>query len=80
MALHNQQQQRHQLCMQMVSHNTRMRGGALSAAAQAKLMDLLALQKLQMGLHEELLANLVACAAGSSSGSGGEGRSNGGGM
>jgi hypothetical protein len=66
MALHHQQQQRHQLCMESVSQRTRMNGGPLSAAAQGKLVELLALQKMQMGLHEELLQSLVACAAGSS--------------
>jgi hypothetical protein len=68
MALHQQQQQRHQLCMESVSQSTRAHRGPLSAAAQGKLVELLALQKMQMGLHEELLQSLVAsqCAASSS--------------
>jgi hypothetical protein len=70
MVLHQQQQQRHQQCMEYVSQSMRMRGGALGAAAQRKLVELLALQKMQMGLHDELLQSLVDCrtAAGSSSG------------
>jgi hypothetical protein len=75
MVLHHEQQQRHQLCMQSVWQSTRACGAPLSAAAQRKLVELLALQKLQMGLHEELLQSLVACAAGSSSGNGGGGGS-----
>lgn len=73
MVLHQEQQQRHQLCMQYVSQNAAARGGSLSPAAQGKLYELLRLQKLQVGLHEELLHNLVACATlnSSSSSSGG---------
>ncbi|WIA09460.1 hypothetical protein OEZ85_008861 [Tetradesmus obliquus] len=74
MVLHQEQQQRHQLCMQYVSQNAAARGGSLIRAAQGKLYELLRLQKLQVGLHEELLHNLVACATlNSSSSSGGGG-------
>jgi hypothetical protein len=58
MALHQQQQMGHQLCMQSVT-NTRKQHGRLSDAAHAKLAELLAVQQMQMQLQEELLMSLL---------------------
>jgi hypothetical protein len=60
MALHQQQQMGHQLCMQSVS-NTRKQHGRLSDAAHAKLAQLLAVQQMQMQMQiqEELMVSLL---------------------
>jgi hypothetical protein len=60
MALHQQQQRGHQLCMQSVSQ-IRKQQGSLSDAAHVKLAQLLAVQHMQMQLQEELLMSLLPC-------------------
>jgi hypothetical protein len=59
-ALHQQQQLGHQLCMQSVLLSRKQHGG-LSAAAQMKLAELMTVQQVQMRLQEELLLSLMPC-------------------
>lgn len=63
-ALHQQQQLGHALCMQSVS-NSRSKHGRLSAAAQVKLAELMVVQQAQMRLQEELLMSLLPANGGS---------------
>jgi hypothetical protein len=64
-ALHQQQQLGHQLCMQCVTAS-RKQHGRLSSAAQVKLGELMAVQQVQMRLQEELLLSLLPCSNGGS--------------
>uniref|UniRef100_A0A383VF35 Uncharacterized protein n=1 Tax=Tetradesmus obliquus TaxID=3088 RepID=A0A383VF35_TETOB len=56
---HQQLQRGHQLCMHCAAARRVARGGALDAAAQGKLAELLAVQQLQMRLQGELLQELA---------------------
>jgi hypothetical protein len=59
LAMHQQLQRGHQLCMHSAALRRQANGGTLHAAAQAKLVELLAAQQLQLQLQEELLQTLT---------------------
>jgi hypothetical protein len=49
--------------MQTAAQRRQESGGTLTAAAQVKLAELLAVQQMQMELQEELLMSLAPCSS-----------------